>query len=312
MEFGIRANLVQVLHQLLQVLLVGMTIGMMRNVVPALAETEFGVPRGSFMLLAAFVVAFGFVKGAMNFVAGRLAERLERRLVLLIGWLVALPIPVIVYLAPSWSWIVAATVLLGVNQGLTWSMTQTAKLDLTRADQRGLVIGLNEFSGYVGVAAAGVLTGYAASLLGPREGLLWFGLAVIGTATLLAWQAVAETLPWAHAEAKQRLAAAASAQALRPRYPSGVSDRPGTAEILWLMSWGDRRMAALCQAGLVEKFVDALVWAFWPVYLHERGVSLPGIGWIVGVYGFTLGAAQFFTGRLSDRMGRHRLNVGGM
>jgi MFS family permease len=312
MEFGIRANLVQVLHQLLQVLLVGMTIGMMRNVVPALAETEFGVPRGSFMLLAAFVVAFGFVKGGMNFVAGRMAERLGRRLVLLIGWLVALPIPVIVYLAPSWGWIVAATVLLGVNQGLTWSMTQTAKLDLTRADQRGLVIGLNEFSGYVGVAAAGVLTGYAAALLGPRQGLLWFGLAVIGTATLLAWQVVAETLPWAHAEATQRSAAAASAQALRPRYPSGVSDQPGTAELFRLMSWGDRRMAALCQAGLVEKFVDALVWAFWPVYLHERGVSLPGIGWIVGVYGFTWGAAQFITGRLSDRMGRHRLNVGGM
>jgi len=184
MKFGIRVNLGQVLQQLLQVLLVGMTIGMMRNVVPALAESEFGVPRGSFMLLVAFVVAFGFVKGAMNFVAGRLAERLGRKLVLLVGWLVALPIPPLVYFAPSWSWIVLSTILLGINQGLTWSMTQTAKLDLTRADQRGLVIGLNEFSGYVGVAIAGVLTGYAASALGPREGLLWFGTAVIGFATL--------------------------------------------------------------------------------------------------------------------------------
>ena len=169
MDFGIRANLGQFLQQLLQVLLVGMTIGMMRNVVPALAETEFGVPRGSFMLLVAFVVAFGFVKGAMNFVAGRLAERMGRKRVLLLGWLVALPIPLLVYFAPRWGWIVAATVLLGINQGLTWSMTQTAKLDLTRADQRGLVIGLNEFSGYVGVAIAGVVTGYAASLLGPAR-----------------------------------------------------------------------------------------------------------------------------------------------
>ncbi|WP_212744159.1 MFS transporter [Ramlibacter sp. 2FC] len=310
MNFGIRANLGQVLQQLLQVLLVGMTIGMMRNVVPALAETEFGVPRGSFMLLVAFVVAFGFVKGAMNFVAGRLAERLGRKRVLLLGWLVALPIPPLVYFAPSWGWIVVATVLLGVNQGLTWSMTQTAKLDLTRADQRGLVIGLNEFSGYLGVAIAGVLTGYAASALGPRAGLLWFGAVVIGLATLLAWLAVAETLPWARDEAKRH--ATPSAQALRPRYPMGVSERPGTREMFALMSWRDRRMAALCQAGLVEKFVDALVWVFWPVYLHQRGVSLPGIGWIVGVYGFTWGAAQFLTGKLSDRLGRHRLNTGGM
>ncbi len=311
MKFGIRANLGQVRQQLLQVLLVGMTLGMMRTVVPALAESEFGVPRGSFMLLAAFVVAFGFVKGAMNFVAGRLAERIGRRQVLLIGWLVALPIPALVFFAPSWDWIVLATVLLGVNQGLTWSMTQTAKLDLTRADQRGLVIGLNEFAGYVGVAIAGVVTGYAASLLGPREGLLWFGAAVIGLATLLAWLAVAETLPWAQADAL-RHAAAPAAQALRPRYPAGVSARPTTREMFVLMSWRDRRMAALCQAGLVEKFVDALVWVFWPVYLYQQAVSLPGIGWIVGVYGFTWGGAQFFTGRLSDTLGRQRLNVWGM
>jgi MFS family permease len=309
-HFGIRANSGQVIQQLLQVLLVGLTIGMMRNVVPALAESEFGVPRGSFMLLVAFVVAFGFVKGAMNFVAGRLAERVGRRRVLLWGWLIALPIPLLVYYAQDWSWIVLATVLLGINQGLTWSMTQTAKLDMTLPEQRGLVIGLNEFSGYVGVALAGVITGYAASLLGPREGLLWFGTVVIGLATLLAWFAVAETLPWAHAEVRQH--ASPAPQALRPRYPGGVSSRPGTAEMFVLMSWRDRRMAAVCQAGLVEKFVDALVWVFWPLYLHQHGVSLPGIGWIVGVYGFTWGAAQFFTGRLSDRVGRHRINVWGM
>jgi MFS family permease len=308
MEHGIRANLAQVLHQLLQVLFVGMTIGMMRNVVPALAESEFGVPRGSFMLLVAFVVAFGFVKGAMNFAAGRLAERIGRRLVLLIGWLVALPIPVLVYFAPSWTWIVVATILLGVNQGLTWSMTQTAKLDITRADQRGLVIGLNEFSGYIGLAIAGIVTGYAASLLGPRAGLFWFGAAVIGGATLLAWLAVVETRPWALGEVKGD----AAASGFRPRYPQGVSERPTTGEVFALMSWKDRRMAALCQAGLVEKFVDALVWAFWPVYLHQQGVSLPGIGWIVGIYGFTWGGAQFFTGKLSDRVGRHRLNAWGM
>lgn len=310
MRFGIRVNLGQFLQQLLQVLLVGMTIGMMRNVVPALAEGEFGVPRGSFLLLVAFVVSFGFVKGSMNFVAGRLAERIGRKRVLLLGWLVALPIPALIYFASSWSWVVFATVLLGINQGLTWSMTQTAKLDFTRADQRGLVIGLNEFSGYVGVALAGVVTGYLAAWLGPRQGLLWFGAAVIGLATLLSWLAVAESLPWARDEVKRH--AGTSAPALRPRYPAGVSVQPSTREMFALMTWRDRRMAAFCQAGLVEKFVDALVWAFWPVYLHQRGVDLPGIGWIVGVYGFTWGAAQFLTGKLSDRLGRHLLNAWGM
>src|SRR5512144_2466534 len=124
-DHGIRANLAQFVHQLVQVLLVGFTLGMMRTVVPALAESEFNVPKGSFVLLVAFVVAFGVVKGVLNFAAGRLSERIGRTRVLLIGWMVALPIPLMLWHAPTWGWVIAATVLLGVNQGLTWSMTQT-------------------------------------------------------------------------------------------------------------------------------------------------------------------------------------------
>ncbi|MBA3623852.1 MAG: MFS transporter, partial [Methylibium sp.] len=133
---------------------------------------------------------------------------------------------------------------------------------------------------------------------------------VIGLATLLSWLTVAETLPWARDEVKRH--ASPLAQALKPRYPTAVGSQPSTAEMFALMSWRDRRMAAICQAGLVEKFVDALVWAFWPVYLHQQGVSLPGIGWIVGIYGFTWGGAQLVTGKLSDRVGRHLLNSWGM
>jgi MFS family permease len=306
MQLGIRANRVQLAQQLLQVLLVGLTLGMMRTVVPALAESEFGVPRGSAMLLAAFVLAFGLVKGVMNFAAGRLAERLGRRPVLLAGWLVALPIPLLIYFAPTWNWIVLATVLLGVNQGLTWSMTQTAKLDLTRADQRGLAIGLNEFAGYAGVALAGVATSYAATRWGARLGLLWFGAVVIGLATLHAWLAVRETQAWTQVKP--------SATALRhaARYSRHISAQPSTTEVFALMSWRDRRMAALCQAGLVEKFVDALFWAFVPVYLYQKGLSLEAIGWTVAVYGMTWGGAQLFTARLSDRLGRHYLIAVGM
>ena len=307
---GIRVNLEQFLHQLLQVLLVGFAIGMMRTVVPALADAEFGVPRNSFVLLSSFVVAFGLVKAVLNLVAGRLSERLGRKKVLMLGWMAALPIPLLIYAAPDWNWIVAATVLLGVNQGLTWSMTQTSKLDLTRPDERGVTIGLNEFSGYVGVALAGVITGYAATALGARLGLLLFGLVVVLLAMLLTQVWVKDTLPWARAEAANH--AKMSSDALRPRYPANVSEHPTTWEVFSLMSWRDRRLAAVSQAGLVEKFVDALVWVFYPIFLYQHGVSLPNVGWIVGIYGFVWGGSQLFTGRLSDRVGRHWPNVAGM
>jgi MFS family permease len=307
---GIRDNLAQFAHQLLQVFLVGMTIGMMRTVVPALGETEFGVPKGSFMLLTTFVVAFGFVKGTLNFVAGRLSERVGRQKVLIWGWASALPIPFLILYAPSWNWIVAATVLLGVNQGFAWSMTQTAKLDLTRPDQRGLVIGLNEFSGYFGLAVAGVITGYMATAFGPRQGLLIFGLAVILTAAALSLLWVKDTLAWAKAEGARH--AAGKSTGPTPRYPRNISDRPSTWEVFSLMSWRDRRMAALSQAGLVEKFVDALVWVFYPVFLYKQGLSLANIGWVIGVYGFVWGGSQFFTGKLSDHVGRRAPIVWGM
>ena len=286
---GIRHNLAQFAHQLVQVLLVGFTIGMMRTVVPALSESEFGVPRNSFMLLGAFVVAFGFVKGVMNFVAGRLSERIGRKWVLLIGWLVALPIPPLLLWGPSWNWIVAATVLLGVNQGLTWSMTQTAKLDITRPEQRGLTIGLNEFSGYVGVAGAGIITAYLAGGLGARQGVAVFGLTVIVLAIVLTLLWVKDTRPWASAEAARHLT---KPPKQRPRYPSNISNEPSTWEVFTLMSWRDKRLMALSQAGLVEKFVDALVWVFFPVFLYRHGVSISGIGWVVGAYCFVWGGAR--------------------
>jgi MFS family permease len=298
LPLGIRKNLTQFSHQLIQVMLVGFAIGMTRTVVPALAESEFGLERGSFLLLASFVVAFGAVKAVMNFVAGRWSERIGRKWVLFWGWVVALPIPVMIWYAPNWNWIVGATVLLGANQGLCWSMTQTAKLDITKAEERGLAMGLNEFSGYVGVAIAGILTAYAAEWLGARTGLFIFGMAVVLLALLLTVIWVKDTLPWAKAETAAHKAAPPRSL---PRYPQGVSDRPSTGEVFALMSWRDRRLFAISQAGLVEKFVDALVWALFPVFLVTRGATLTEVGWIVGVYGFVWGGSQLFTGRLSDQ-----------
>lgn len=170
---------------------------MTRTIIPALAESDFGVPQNSFLLLSSFVVAFGIVKAMMNFVAGGLSDRTGRKHVLTLGWLVALPIPVMIWYAPNWNWIVAATILLGINQGLTWSMTQTSKLDITRPEERGLTMGLNEFSGYLGVALAGIATAYMTSHLGPRLGILIFGLAIIVLALALTLLWVKDTLAWA-------------------------------------------------------------------------------------------------------------------
>jgi len=309
LRYGVRENLAQFSHQLIQVLLVGFAIGMTRTVVPALAESEFGLERGSFLLLSSFVVAFGAVKAIMNFVAGRLSERIGRKRVLVLGWAVALPIPVMIWYAPGWDWIVAATVLLGINQGLCWSMTQTAKLDITRMEERGLTMGLNEFAGYVGVALAGIITAYAAELVGAREGLLVFGLTVVVLALVLSAVWVEETLPWAQAETAAHGAAPPQHP---PRYAQGVSEQPSTAEVFAVMSWRDRRLAAVSQAGLVEKFIDALVWVMFPVFLVAQDASLTEVGWIVGVFGFVWGGSQLVTGRLSDHVGRFWPNVIGM
>lgn len=296
---GIKANLSQFLHQLLQVMLVGFTIGMMRTALPALAETEFGVPRNSFMLLTAFVVGFGFVKGTLNFVAGRLSEKIGRQRVLVFGWLFAIPIPVLIYVAPSWNWIVVATLLLGVNQGLTWSMTQTSQLDLTRRDQRGFTLGLNEFSGYVGLALAGVMTAYLATTIGTRLGILIFGLSTILSALFISLFWIRDTRPWIHLHSPITT-------------EKSETKPPSTGEVFWLMTWKNKSLMAVCQAGLVEKFVDALVWVFYPIFLYQRGVSLANIGWITGTYGLVWGFAQLFTGKLSDHIGRQIPNVTGM
>jgi MFS family permease len=299
---GIRPNIGQFAQQLLQVFFVGLTIGMQRTVVPALAESEFGVPPGSFTLLMAFVVSFGFVKGAMNFVSGRISEKVGRRRVLIWGWLIALPIPFIFLYAPSWNWIVAANVLLGINQGFTWSMTVTSKLDIVRPEQRGLATGFNEFVGYSGVALAGLLTSYLASDFDPRWSLFVFGLSVIIVALITALLFTRETVHWARAESAAHKAG--THMGPRPRFPQNVSEHPSTKEIFTLVSFRHRTFTALSQAGCVEKFVDALVWGFFPVYLLAKGLSLVDIGWVVGTYGFVWGASQLWTGPLSDAIGR--------
>lgn len=305
---GIRANLRPFLEQLLQVFFVGLTIGLQRTVIPALAETEFGVAKGSMIAVFAFVVSFGLVKGAMNFVSGRISERVGRRRVLIWGWLAALPIPFMILYAPGWGWIVAANLLLGINQGFCWSMTVTAKMDIVKGSERGLATGFNEFAGYGGVALAGLMTGYLATYFDPRMSLFVFGLAVILVALAAGVLAFTETLPYARAEAARHQSDRTNGAL--PSYIEGP-ENPTSGQIFALVTWRNPTFMALAQAGSVEKFVDALIWVLVPVFMIAEGASLIEIGWVTGIYGFVWGGSQLWTGPLSDAVGRKPPAVAG-
>lgn len=296
LQHGLHANLAQILHQLLQVFLVGLTIGMTRTVVPGLAETEFGLGGQQFFLLTTFVVVFGAVKSVMNLFAGRFSDRFGRKRVLIAGWIAALPIPFLLLYAPNWGWVVAATALLGINQGLCWSMTLNSKLDMTNLNQKGLVNGMNEFSGYAAVALAGVVTAWLVEVYGARLGLFMFGTTVIVLGLLLAVLVIKETRPWALAHT----------QGIKP-VPA-----PSLAQAFWYASWQNRNLLALNQAGLVEKFTDALVWIILPVWFVSQNLTLVQGSSIIGVYALVWGASQLITGSASDRFGRKPLIVGGM
>jgi MFS family permease len=307
---GIRANLNQFIQQMIQVFFVGLVIGMERTALPVVAGQDFGVPKGSFLFLMSFVVSFGVVKGILNFVAGRLSERIGRKTVLLLGWVAAVPIPFLIYYAPSWGWVVAANAFLGVNQGFAWTMTVTSKVDITRAEQRGLATGVNEFAGYAAVAIAGIAVGYLSEAFGVRAALLGFALVVIAVGIVTAALFIRETLPWARAESGQH--ANGTYRGHRPRFPAGVPAHPSAAQVFALVSFRHRTLASLCQAGVANKIADALAWVLFPLLLHSRGLSVVQIGWVTGVYGLVWGASQLWTGPLSDAIGRKKPIVAGL
>jgi MFS family permease len=264
-------------------------------VLPLVGEHDFGLH--SKTLILSFVLAFGVAKAFTNLAAGSLAERLGRKRVLVIGWLVAVPVPVLIGLAPSWGFIIAANILLGINQGLAWSMTVNMKIDLAGPARRGLALGLNEAAGYLGVAAAAFTTGVLAASYAPRT-VVWVGAAIIALAgTVLSVLFVRDT--GAHVALEQR------------DHDSGGS--PHTLRSAFATaSFRDPVLRACSQAGLVNNLNDALAWGLAPLFLAAHSASVKDIAIVAAVYPVMWGAGQLVTGWLSDYTGRKPLIASGM
>jgi MFS family permease len=287
---------------------VGAMVGLERTVLPLLAEEKFGLASRGVAL--SFLVSFGLVKAVANFLAGRLGDLYGRKPILIVGWLVGIPVPFMIMWAPSWDWIIAANVLLGINQGLAWSTTVIMKIDLAGPRRRGLAMGLNEFGGYVAVALSALATGFIAQVYGLRPEPFYLGIAFVAVGLGLSSTFVRETRGHARLEADQ----VAGRGGEPPRSGSTESDYdvPSTREIFALSTWKHPALSSASQAGLVNNLNDGLAWGLFPLFFAAAGLGVADIGWLVFIYPFTWGILQLWTGTWSDRVGRKRLIAGGM
>ena len=280
-------------------LLVGMTIGVERVALPPLARHAFGIT--SVLYTVSFISAFGAVKSVMNLVSGRLSDRRGRKGILLVGWAFAVPYAVIIIFATAWWQVIVANLFLGVNQALTWTMSVTAKIDLVGPTNRGLAVGVDESAGYIGVGLGGYAAGLLVSSYGLRPTPYLLALGVVALGALVTLGPAKETVQFARSESATQVGSAgqAPADAQGPHAPA-----PSLGRLATYMSWHDRSMLAVCQAGFFNKFADSLVAAFFPLYLARRGVSLADVGVLVGVYAWVWGLGQVPAGALADRIGR--------
>ncbi len=301
---GLRANLPQFVLLVVVNALVGGMLGMERTVLPLLATEEFAVERFSAVLT--YIVAFGLAKAGSNYLAGTLADRFGRRAVLIAGWLIAVPVPVLLIVAPTWGVVVAANVLLGVSQGLTWSITVIMKIDLVGPRSRGLAMGLNEAAGYLAVAGTALATGYLAASYGLRPAPFYVGVAFAAIGLGLSAVVVRETRGHAALEAAEHAERRTSSG--RPGTESRMSDR----QVLLHTSLREPALSSASQAGLVNNLNDGVAWGLFPVLFASSGLGVGQIGVLTALYPAVWGLGQLGTGGLSDRWGRKGLIVAGM
>ena len=295
-RLGLRANAAQFALLVLVNAFVGAMVGMERSVLPALAEAEFHLAARAAIL--SFILVFGLTKALTNYLAGRWSDRFGRKRVLVAGWLFAAPVPFLLMWAPSWGWVLAANLLLGLSQGLTWSTTVIMKIDLAGPKDRGLAMGLNEFAGYFAVALSALATGLIAAEHGLRPWPFALGLGYVAIGGLLSVFAVKDTLQHVHLEAARHGGA-------RPPAPS-------PREVFTRTSFGDPDLSSVCQAGLVNNLNDGMAWGIFPLLFAAAGMSLGQIGALAAIYPAVWGLSQLLTGALSDRLGRKGLIVAGL
>jgi MFS family permease len=298
-RLGLRENLPQFVLLVAINALVGGMLGQERTVLPLLAKDVFGLT--AFTSALTFIVAFGVVKALTNFFAGTLSDRVGRKPVLVMGWLVAIPVPFLLMWAPSWGWVILANVLLGVNQGLTWSTTVIMKIDLVGPERRGFAMGLNEAAGYIAVALTALATGVIAEQYGLRPEPFFLGVAFAALGVGLSTIFVRETIGHARYEA-----------ALHVTTNAALHDQLSTREVFALTTFREPALSSCCQAGLVNNLNDGLAWGLFPLYFAAAGLSVERIGILAAIYPAIWGLGQLYTGALSDRIGRKRLIVGGM
>ncbi|HKA89594.1 MAG TPA: MFS transporter [Haliangiales bacterium] len=294
-RLGIRENLGQFALLVLVNGCVGAMIGMERSILPAIAVDELGLSARSAVL--SFIVAFGVSKAITNYLAGRLSEGASRKNVLVAGWLIALPVPFLLMWAPSWTWVLAANVLLGISQGLTWSTTVIMKIDLAGPARRGLAMGLNEFAGYLALALSAYATGWIATRYGLRPQPFYLGVGVAAAGLALSAFAVRDT--GGHAASEAKLVGAAATP-------------PSQSQVFWRTTVGDRDLSSVTQAGLVNNLNDGMAWGLFPLVFAAAGLDLAHIGILAAIYPATWSVGQLVTGPLSDRMGRKWMIAAGM
>ena len=279
---------------------VGGMIGLERTILPVLAESEFGIESKTAAI--SFIATFGIAKAMSNLFAGSLTQRMTRRRILITGWLFGLPVPIILILAPNWGWVIGANLLLGINQGLAWSMTVNMKMDLVGPRWRGLALGFNETAGYTSLAVAAFVTGIIAQSYGLRPEPFYLGIGIAAGGLALSVFLVRDTAPYLAMETARQAAANPDAVSVP------VSLRRSFAET----TWRRKDLFGITQAGLVKNLNDGLAWGIFPIYFATFGLGLDRIGILVAIYPMVWGSLQIASGWISDVVGRPPLIITGM